>query len=99
MKVIVGKNDSGKTRALIKQSLDLDIPIFALYDGKAESLRAKSASYFGKAVRVVTPQDFACGDYTGDILVDDMEKAFSTLLTAFIHSNDFNVVGATITED
>jgi hypothetical protein len=99
MKIIVGKNDSGKTRALIKQSLDMDIPIFALYDGKAESLRAKSISYFGKPVRVVTPREFSCNEYTGDILVDDMEKAFSALLAAFIHSHDFNVVTATVTED
>ena len=99
MKVIVGKNDSGKTRALIKQSLDMDIPIFALYDGKAESLRAKSISYFGKQVRVVTPQDFSCNEYAGDILVDDMEKAFSALLASFVHTHDFNVVAATITED
>jgi hypothetical protein len=99
MKIIVGKNDSGKTRALIKQSLELDIPIFALYDGKAESLKAKSISYFGKTVRVVTPGDFANNSYTGDILVDDMEKAFSALLAAFIHTHEFNVVGATITEE
>ena len=37
MKLIVGKNDSGKTKDLIKYSLDTGIPIFALYDSKAES--------------------------------------------------------------
>ena len=70
-----------------------------MYDGKAESLKAKSISYFGKPVRVVTPKEFSCNEYSGDILVDDMEKAFSALLAAFIHSQDFNVSGATITED
>ncbi len=99
MKYMVGKNDTGKTRALIKQSLDTDVPIFVLYDSKAESLRAKAYSYFGKSVRVITPQDFAVNGYTGDILVDDMDKAFNTLLAAYIHSYDFNVVGATLTED
>jgi hypothetical protein len=98
MKFIVGKNCTGKTRALIKQSLDSDIPIFALYAGKAESLREKSLNYFDKLVRVVTPQDFTEG-YTGPILVDDMDKAFHTLLAAHINSFDFNIAAATITED
>ena len=99
MKYMVGKNDTGKTRALIKQSIDTGVPIFVLYESKAESLRSKAYSYFGKAVKVVTPQDFALNSYTGDILVDDMDKAFNTLLAAYIHSYDFNVVGATLTED
>ena len=32
MKYMIGKNDTGKTRALIKQSIDTDVPIFALYE-------------------------------------------------------------------
>ena len=99
MKLIVGKNDTGKTRALIEHSLNTGIPIFALYDSKAESIRAKSISYFGRPVRVVTPNDFANGQEVCEILVDDMEKAFSTLLADFIRTTNFNVVGATITED
>ena len=98
MKVILAKNCSGKTRTLIKQSLEADIPIFALYAGKAESLREKSLTYFDKLVRVVTPQDFAEG-YTGPILVDDLDKAFQTLLAAHLSSVDFTIAGATLTED
>ena len=98
MKFIVSKNCSGKTRALIKQSLDTDIPIFALYNGKAESLREKSVAYFNKAVRVITVQDFADG-YTGPILVDDLDKAFQALLAAHVNSVDFSIAGATLTED
>lgn len=99
MKLIVGKNDSGKTRELIKYSLDNDIPIFAMYDGKAESIRAKAISYFGKSVRVVTPNDLASGEYLGDILVDDLEKVFTMLLTDFVRSTGFTVAGATVTDD
>lgn len=99
MKLIIGKNDSGKTRALIKQSIEQDIPIFALYESKAESIRDKAISYFGKTVNVVTPQDFAAGAHRGNILVDDLDKAFTTLLAMYIRSSDFNVVAATVTED
>ena len=99
MKIIVGKNSTGKTRALIKQSIEQGIPIFALYEGKAESLRAKAFSYFGKPIDVVTPADFASGSYNGDILVDDMEKAFTTLLANYLKTSNFNVVSATVTED
>jgi hypothetical protein len=99
MKIIVGKNDSGKTRMLIKQSIDSGIPIFALYESKADSLRAKALSYFGKPVMVVTPNDFMQGMYTGEILVDDMEKAFTSLLATYLHTSDFNVVAATVTDD
>ena len=98
MKIITAKNCSGKTRALIKQSLETDVPIFALYSGKAESLREKSLAYFEKPVRVVTPQDFSNG-YRGSILVDDLDKAFQALLAAHLNTFDFDVVGATITED
>ena len=98
MKVFVGKNDSGKTKALIKYSLDNDIPIFTLYDSKASSLQAKAISYFDKPVKVVTPNDLAQG-YSGDILVDDIEKVFTILLSDFVRSGSFNVAGVTITED
>lgn len=99
MKIIVGKNDTGKTRELIKQSLDTDIPIFALYESKADSLRAKSMSYFGKCVKVLTVNDFLLQNYHGDILVDDLDKSFHSLLSMHLQSSDFTIAGATITED
>lgn len=98
MKVIVGKNDSGKTRELIAYSLEAGIPIFVLYDSKAESIRAKAISYFNRVVKVVTPNDLANG-YAGDLLVDDIEKAFSALLADFVKSSNFAVAAATITDE
>ena len=98
MKFIVSKNCTGKTRALIKQSLDTNTPIFVLYNGKAESLREKSLAYFDRAVHIVTPHDFANG-YTGSILIDDMDKTFYTLLSSYLGTSDFNIAGATLTED
>lgn len=99
MKLIVGKNDSGKTRELIRYSLDKDIPIFALYSSKAESIRAKSINYFGKLVKVLTPNDIAQNSYTGDLLVDDIENVFTALLSDFVKSPGITIAGATITED
>jgi hypothetical protein len=48
---------------------------------------------------VVTPNDFMQGTYTGEILVDDMEKVFTSLLATYLHTSDFNVVVATVTDD
>jgi hypothetical protein len=98
MKLIAGKNDSGKTRELIKHSLDTDIPIFALCGSKANSLIAKSLSYFGKTVRIVTLNDLA-QSYTGEILVDDLDSAFMLLLSDFVRTSGIVVAGATITTD
>ena len=98
MKIIIGKNCTGKTRDLIKESLEHDIPIFSMYPGKAESLREKSMCYFNKMVRVVTPQDFDNG-YKGPIMIDDIDKLFSLMLSDYVKSFDFTVVAASITED
>ena len=99
MKLIVGKNSTGKTKMLIEQSINSGVPIFAIYESRAKSLKAKSLSYFGKPVAVVTPHDFWQGNYCGDILVDDMEEAFTTLLAEYLRSSDFNVIAATVTEE
>ena len=98
MKFIIDKNCTGKTRALIRQSLETNVPIFALHNGKAASLREKSISYFDKLVHVVTPQDFLDG-YSGPIMVDDMETVFKNLLAAYVKSEDFDIVTATMTEE
>jgi hypothetical protein len=98
MKFIIDKNCTGKTRTLIKQSLDSNVPIFAMSTSKAESLREKSVAYFGKLARVVTTQDFADG-YSGPILVDDMDKVLYNLLAAHLKTTDFSIVSATLTED
>lgn len=99
MKLIVGKNDSGKTRALIEHSLETGIPVFALHESKAESFRVKSISYFGKAVKVVTLNDFIQNAYQGDVLIDDLDKVCASMLATFAKTSSFNIAGATITED
>ena len=98
MKFIINKNCTGKTRELIKCSLDTDTPIFVMYQGKAESLQEKAFNYFGKTVRIVTPQSFAEG-YSGPILIDDLDKTFYALLASYVNSCDFSIAVATLTED
>ena len=99
MKLIAGKNDTGKTRELIKYSLDNNIPILALHHRKAEALRAKAISYFDKPVSVITLDTLTAYGYNGEILVDDLDKAFTELLTNFAKSSMVSLSGATITED
>lgn len=99
MKVIVRPNNTGKTKELIEYSLQTGIPIYAYSDSKARSLREKSLAYFGMSVNVVTSTDLASGAVYGDILVDDMEKVFSKLLSAYLPTADFSLAGFSATAD
>lgn len=53
MKIICKSNYSGKTKELIKESLDKNIPILALTLRKENSLKEKSIAYFGKVVSTI----------------------------------------------
>jgi hypothetical protein len=98
MKIIVGKNSTGKTRDLIQYSLETGIPILAYTGRKADSLLEKSVAYFEKPVKVITLHDLST-DYNGDILVDDIEKLCDFMLKDYCMNNRFNIAGVTITED
>lgn len=47
MKVICRNNCSGKTKELIAESLEKQIPILVFTDSKRRSLEDKSIAYFG----------------------------------------------------
>ena len=53
MKIVCRSNCSGKTKELIKESLETGIPILALTPRKAASLKEKSIAYFGENVKVI----------------------------------------------
>ena len=57
MKIIVGKNATGKTRELLQYSLSNNIPILAVTESKANSLKEKSLVYFSRPANVVTLVD------------------------------------------
>ena len=103
MKDIVGKNATGKTKELIKLSLETGTPIFALTESKAASLREKALVYFEKPANIVTVSDIIDGNYTGDIYVDDVEKVCGMLLHRMLNTlttgPEVTISAVTITED
>lgn len=99
MKLITNKDEVEKLHALINHSIKQNIPIFTLEASRADYIKAEALTIFGKPAKVVTPDDLAIENYVGDILVDDLEATFSSLLSDFVRSHGFNVVGATIEED
>lgn len=96
MRVITRKNNTGKTKELIKKSLEEDIPILALSIKEKESLQEKAISYFGQMVKVVLPDNLETGT---NVLVDDLDKVFVKLMQSLFLCTNFNIVGATITEE
>jgi hypothetical protein len=100
MKIIVGKNATGKTRELLQYSLDSNIPILAVTESKANSLKEKSLAYFSRSAKVITLADLSESTEISEILVDDIEKAFAVMLqTNFVARSNLSVVGFTATED
>ena len=99
MKLITNKDEIEKLHALIKHSIEQNIPIFTLEASRADFIKAEALEVFNKPVQVVTPDDLAIESYVGDILVDELEATFSLLLSDFVRSHGFNVVGATIEEE
>lgn len=100
MKIIVGKNATGKTKELLQYSFDNNIPILAVTKSKANSLREKALAYFSRPANIVTLADLAENVEISKILVDDIEKAFVSLLqNHFVALSDLSVAGFTATED
>ena len=94
MNIIIGTAGSGKTRDLIKKAIDEQLPIFEVNPKRALKLKERAMSYFGETIEVFTLETI--GDYTGKILVDDIDKAFAALVE-LIHGNMIKVDSATIT--
>lgn len=53
MKVICRQNCSGKTKELIRESLDKDIPILVFSSTKKKSLEEKALAYFNQHVKTI----------------------------------------------
>ena len=93
MKIICKENCSGKTKELIRESLDKDIPILVFNEMKRRSLEEKAMAYFTKHVRTLTLEE--AKQYSGDILIDDIDKNISSIIRGLTGNSNIDV--ATIT--
>lgn len=93
-KVIADQNCTGKTKKLIRESLNTGNPILALTPTKAQSLKEKSLSYFGETVKVITFPEVR--SYQGKILIDDLDEIISELLKQSLDNNGLEVSAAVI---
>ena len=94
MNVIIGTAGSGKTKDLIKKAIDEKLPILEINPLRAKKLRERAMTWFGESIEIFDLETI--GDYSGQILVDDIDKAFS-LLVDMIHGNKVRVNAATVT--
>lgn len=94
MKIISRSNCSGKTKELIRESLDTGVPILALTPRKEASLKEKSIAYFNEMVNTIGYEE--AKTYKGKILIDDVEKILDTLIKHTFSNNDISVEGMTL---
>lgn len=91
MKIIANKNCTGKTKELIRESLDTNTPILALTPLKANSLREKSISHFNEEVNVI---DFeGLKNYNGNILIDDIDEVIGSILKKSLNNPNIDISG------
>ena len=94
VKIICRQNCSGKTKELIKESLETGNPILALTPMKMNSLKEKSQAYFGEDVEVI---DFIeAQTYQGNILLDDVDKVLPELIKLAFRNNNLSLSGITM---
>ena len=89
MKIVCRSNCSGKTKELIKESLETGVPILTLTERKAQSLKEKSMAYFGEVVSTIDCTD--AKTYKGKVLIDDVEKVLDTLVQISFNNNEISV--------
>lgn len=94
MKIICKENCSGKTKELIRESLDKDVPILVFSESKRRSLEEKAMAYFSKYVRTLSVDE--AKEYTGSVLIDDLDKNISTIIRILVGNNNIDVDTVTL---
>ena len=94
MKIIANKNCTGKTKELIKESLETNTPILAFTPTKIKSLKEKSQIYFGKDVSVIDV--LQAKTYDGNVLIDDIDESLSDILQMALDNNRVNISGMVV---
>ena len=95
MKIIANKNCTGKTKELIKESLETGNPILALTPLKANSLREKAKVYFNSDyLNVIDFENLKM--YDGNVLIDDADEILSELLEKCLSNPNLKVSGMVV---
>lgn len=94
MKIICRKVSTGKTKELIKESLEKDIPILTLTPLKRKYLEEKSLAYFQLPVKTIPIEE--AKEYKGKVLIDDIEESIDTLLKLALNNPNIGIDTVTI---
>lgn len=94
MKIICKQNCSGKTKELIRESLDTNTPILVFSDRKRYSLEEKAIVYFQERVKTITLEE--AKNYSGNVMIDDIDKNLSTLLKYAIGNDNIDIGAITL---
>ena len=94
MKVICKENCSGKTKELIRESLDKNLPILVFTESKRRSLEEKAMAYFQQRVRTLNVDE--AKEYSGKVLIDDIDKNISSLVRCAVGNVGIDVETITL---
>ena len=97
MEIIYGQNCSGKTKQLIEKSLKEDTPILVFSPMKASSLEEKSIVYFNQKVKTLYYTDL--GDYSGKVLIDDLDKNLDFIIKLALDNCKIGVDAITLSSN
>ena len=95
MKIIADGNCTGKTKELIRESLETGTPILALSPLKISSLREKAKAYFDSDdLKIIDFEE--AQKYDGPILIDDADEIISQLAKLAFSNNAIRVSGMVV---
>lgn len=94
MKVICRQNCSGKTKELIRESLDNNTPILVFSPTKKKSLEEKSIAYFNQPVKTLFFTE--AKEYDGKVLIDDLDENVEWLVKFALNNPQIGVDAVTL---
>lgn len=85
MKIIARPQCTGKTKEILKLSIDTNTPIWCLSESKRKSLEEKSLAYFGKMAEVICGGELLHAEVPA-VIIDDVEKMIGFLVNDYSYS-------------
>lgn len=89
MKIIVGYPGSGKTKYVLKQSADRNIPVLCESQARLERLLVKAQGYGFSIPRPIVFDEVT--SQTKEVLIDDIERLLSAMLNCKVLEVSINV--------